>query len=287
MNVLFGNNAPANPPARPARDPNGGVLKVAIEDIIPNRQQPRKKFAEKPLKELAASIAEHGLMQPIVTRKIEGNQYEIIAGERRWRASQLAGLKAVEVVIKDVATEDVFVLALIENIQREDLNPIEEAEAYKQIVDEKNLTQEQLAEAVGKERSSIANVLRLLKLPQRVRTMVAEGALGMGHARCLLSLPSEEEMTKAAQEVVRKGLSARQAEAHVRQLKKGSSPKASVDPYAAFPGGAEAVKRETQALVSVLGTKVRLAVKQGRKGTIEIDFSSYDELNRLIEQLKG
>jgi ParB family chromosome partitioning protein len=283
MNVLFGNGTPPPPVARSTRDPKNAVLKVAIEDIEPNQKQPRKHFQDKALRELANSISEHGLMQPIVVRKT-GDSYEIIAGERRWRASQLAGLKTAEVIVKDVADDDVFVLALIENIQREDLNPIEEAEAYRQIIDQKNLTQEQLAEAVGKERSSIANTLRLLKLPDRVRSMVGEGALGMGHARTLLSFKSEAEMVKAAQEFVKRGFSARQAEAYVRQQLKPASEAEDVDPYAAL-GGAAAVQRETEALVRSLGTKVRFAVN-GRRGKIEIDFSSFDELNRLIEQLK-
>ena len=284
MNVLFGSGAPPAPVARTTRDPKNAVLKLAIEDIEPNQQQPRKHFKDQALRELANSIAEHGLMQPIVTRK-RGDAYEIIAGERRWRASQLAGLKTVDVIVKDIAEDDVFVLALIENIQREDLNPIEEAEAYRQIIDQRNLTQEQLAEAVGKERSSIANVLRLLKLPRRVRSMVAEGALGMGHARSLLSLKKEEDMVKAAQEFVKRGFSARQAEAYVRQKNKPAEGETEVDPYAGVPGGAEAIKRETEALVRSLGTKVRFAIN-GRRGKIEIDFSSFDELNRLIEQLK-
>ena len=284
MNVLFGNSTSPPPAPRSTRDPKNAVLKVAIEDIEPNQKQPRKHFQDKALRELANSISEHGLMQPIVVRKT-GDVYEIIAGERRWRASQLAGQKTVEVIIKDVADDDVFVLALIENIQREDLNPIEEAEAYRQIIDQRNLTQEQLAEAVGKERSSIANVLRLLKLPPRVRSMVAEGALGMGHARALLSLKSEEDMVKIAQEFVKRGFSARQAEAYVRQKLKPASEAEDEDPYVAVPGGAAAVKRETEALVRSLGTKVRFAIK-GRRGKIEIDFSSFDELNRLIEQLK-
>jgi ParB family chromosome partitioning protein len=286
MNVLFGHGpvSASTPVSRPARDPKNAILKIAIEDIEPNHNQPRKHFPDQALRELANSIAEHGLMQPLVTRK-NGDSYQIIAGERRWRASQLAGLKTVDVIIKDVADDDVFVLALIENIQREDLNPIEEAEAYRQIIDQKNLTQEQLAQAVGKERSSIANVLRLLKLPKRIRSMVAEGALGMGHARSLLSLSKEDDMVKAAQEFVKRGFSARQAEAYVRQKVKPAGEAENFDPYAAVPGGAAAIKRETEALVRSLGTKVRLAVK-GRRGKIEIDFSSFDELDRLIEHLK-
>ena len=224
-------------------------------------------------------------MQPLVTRK-SGEQYEIIAGERRWRACQLAGLKTVEVIVKDIADDDIFLLALVENIQREDLNPVEEAEAYRQIIDQKNLTQEQLAEVVGKDRSSVANALRLLKLPKRVLGMVAEGALKAGSARCLLSFADQSKMLETAQVFVAGSFSTRQSEAYVRQKLKGTSTgESGVDPYARIPGGEQAIKRETEALIRCLGTKVRFAVK-GRKGKIEIDFSSVDELNRLIDHLK-
>ena len=282
IDVLF----PSGPKAQTATQPRGGILNVAIEDVEPNRSQPRRKFHDHKISELADNIRQHGMMQPILVRK-KDKGFEIIAGERRWRASQLAGLKSVDVIVKDLSDEDSFLWALVENIQREDLNPIEEAEAYRQILDERGLTQEQLSEIVGKDRSSVANALRLLKLPERVRKMVADGALSMGHARALLSLENAEAMTKMAQEVVKRGLSVRQVEKLVRLVRAKQPPaQAPVDPYAAIPGGGVAIRRETELLMRQLGTKVRLVVK-GRKGKIEIDFSSADELDRLLAVIKG
>ncbi len=284
IDVLF----PSGPKG-PSQAPSGtrrGIANVAIEDVEPNESQPRRKFHDHTLSELADNIRQHGLMQPILVRK-KGKTFEIIAGERRWRASQLAGLKTVDVIVKDLSDEDSFLWALVENIQREDLNPIEEAQAYRHIVDQRGLTQEQLSEIVGKDRSSVANALRLLKLPERVRKMVADGALSMGHARALLALDGPEAMTKMAQEVVKRGLSVRQVEKLVRQERaKGPPGKDPVDPYAAIPGGSPAVKRESDALMRRLGTKVRFVVS-GRRGKIEIDFASPDELDRLLGLIKG
>jgi ParB family transcriptional regulator, chromosome partitioning protein len=283
MSVLFPTGSSGTTPV--PRDTRRAVLQVGIEELEPNRNQPRKKFQDHSLRELSDSIAEHGLMQPILARK-KGSGYEIIAGERRWRASQLAGLKRVDVIVKELSDDDTFVWALIENLQREDLNPIEEADAYRTIIDQRSLTQEKLAQVVGKDRSSVANALRLLKLPDRVRKMVADSALSMGHARALLSLSTPEEMTKTAQEVVKRGLSVRQVEKLVRTKRGGGeSSGGSVDVYAQIPGGAEAVRREAELLQRALGTRVRFVVN-GRKGKIEIDFSSVEELDRLIESLK-
>jgi ParB family chromosome partitioning protein len=267
--------------------PKQAVLQVAIEDLEPNRGQPRKKFHDHSIQELAENIRQHGLIQPILVRK-KAKGFEIIAGERRWRASQAAGLKTVDVIVKDLSDDDAFVVALVENIAREDLNPIEEAEAYRHIIGQRAITQEQLAGVVGKDRSSVANALRLLKLPERVRRMVADGALSMGHARALLSLDSEEAMTKMAQEVVKRGLSVRQVERLVRLARKGAekAEASPADPYASIPGGGDAIRRETDILVRRLGTRVRINAA-GRRGKIEIDFSSPDELDRLIGILKG
>lgn len=273
--------------AEPA-DKKRGVMSVPIEDVRPNRQQPRKTFDDAALIELAESIKTHGLMQPVLVRS-RGNHFEIIAGERRWRASQRAGLKAIEVVVKDLAEEDVFEWALIENIQREDLNPIEEAEAYRRLLDGTKMTQEQLSHRVAKDRSTIANALRLLKLPEEVRRQVIAGAISMGHARALLSLESADHMVKMARDVVKRGLSVREVERMVRALRKaaegGDKPEA-VDPYGSLPGGKPAVERVTHELVRSLGTKVRI-VPHGKRGKIEIDFASADELNRLIGHLRG
>ena len=265
-----------------------GTLNVPIEDVRPNRHQPRKTFDDATLAELADSIREHGLMQPILVRK-RGQNFEIIAGERRWRACQKAGLKEIAVIVKDLADNEVFEWALIENIQREDLNPIEEAEAYRRLLDNSGMTQEQLAVRVSKDRSTIANSLRLLKLPDEVRRQVIAGALSMGHARALLSLDESDDMVKMARDVVKRGLSVREVERAVRALrKKGGEGGANgpPDPYSQVPGGAPAAKRATEEMTRVLGAKVRIA-PSGPRGKIEIDYSSPDELIRLVEQIKG
>lgn len=297
LDVLFAGRAPGaaavGPADEPARtqslpEPRRAVLNVAIEEIHPNRSQPRKTFVNESLDELAASIRELGLMQPILVRK-RADGYEIVAGERRWRASQRAGLQSVDVIVKDLSDPESFAWALVENIQREDLNPIEQAMAFEAIIDEQKLTQEQLAEMVGKDRSTVANALRLLKLPIEVRRQVVAGGLSMGHARALLSLESEDAMVRMSREVLKRGLSVRQVEKLVR-LEKTRAKEAQTgveDPYAALPGGGEAVKRETEALIRRLGTKVRIQLTQGKKGRIEIDFGSVDELNRLIALIKG
>ncbi|MFO0728442.1 MAG: ParB/RepB/Spo0J family partition protein [Myxococcota bacterium] len=296
IDALFGgakdpNKAGAHTTSTPAvvGDPKRNILNVAIEDVHPNKSQPRKDFDAAALEELAASIKEHGLMQPILVRK-KAQGYEIIAGERRWRATQKAGLKTIDVIVKDYSDPDVFVLALIENIQREDLNPIELAKAYKQLMDDQNLTQDQVAERVGKDRSTVANSLRLMKLPAEVQRQVVAGALSMGHARALLALEDEEAISKMAKEIVKRGLSVREVEKLVREdREKAETPEGApgaVDPYAAIPGGAAAVKRETEALIRRLSARVRIAVN-GRRGKIEIDFGSPDELDRILSVLKG
>lgn len=262
-----------------------GVLRVSVEDIQPNRSQPRKSFDDATLEELAQSIEAHGLMQPVLVRR-KGAHFEIIAGERRWRACQKAGLKTIEVIVKDLADETSFEWALIENIQREDLNPIEEAEAYRRLLEMGGLTQEQLATKVSKDRSTIANALRLLKLPDEVRRQVVSGALSMGHARALLALDEEDDMIRMARDVVKKGLSVREVERRVRQLKTRESERPRADPYAFVPGGEPAVERTQEQLRRSLGTRVRI-VPSGKKGKIEIDYTSVDELERLIGALGG
>lgn len=270
-------------------DRKKGVLKVGIEEVHPNRLQPRKTFEDTSLDELADSIREHGLMQPILVRKAD-EQYEIIAGERRWRASQRAGLKEIDVIVKDLADGAVFEWALIENIQREDLNPIEEAEAYRRLLETSQLTQEQLAKRVSKDRSTVANALRLLKLPDDVRRQVISGALSMGHARALLALDNEDEMVRMAREIVKRGLSVREVERSVRAAKKRMEAALEAseddDPFGLLPGGRSAVDRATEDLRRRLGTKVRI-VPRGKRGRIEIDFTDGSELIRLVEALQS
>ncbi len=265
-------DSPREAPAAPDRG-----LEVDIDQLRPNRVQPRTTMDEDKIEELARSIRSNGIIQPIVVRRMDSDGYEIIAGERRWRASQRAGLLKVPVVVREIPDDRLLAVALIENIQREDLNPIEEAAAYRRLADEYHLTQEQIAEAVGKERSSIANLLRLLRLPQEVRASVSSGALSMGHARALLALPDEAAQLRVGRDVVARSLSVRETEALVR---KAAQP-------AAAPAAAEKdvhTRAAEERLRFALGTRV--AIQRRRKGgTIEIEFTSEDELNRLFEFL--
>ena len=261
-------------PATPA--PSERALEVDIDLLRPNRDQPRAAIDESKIDELARSIKSNGIIQPIVVRKADQG-YEIIAGERRWRASQRAGLLKVPVVVRDIPEERLLAAALIENIQREDLNPMEEAQAYRRLVDEHHLTQDQIADAVGKDRSSVANYLRLLKLPTEVRSNLSAGALSMGHARALLGLSDEGEQLRVAREVVAKNLSVRETEAIV---KKGTQPPVTREekPKDVHTRAAE------EKLRFAMGTRVRI-VRKGKGGRIEIDFQNEDELQRLYEQL--
>jgi ParB family chromosome partitioning protein len=230
------------------------------------------------IEDLARSIRANGIIQPIVVRKVEGG-FEIIAGERRWRASQRAGLLKVPVVVRDIPEERLLAVALIENIQREDLNPIEEAAAYRRLTDDYQLTQEQIADAVGKDRSSVANYLRLLKLPQEVRANLGSGALTMGHARALLGLPDDAAQLQVGRDVVARNLSVRETEAIVKNASQPSPAKAVVEKDVHTRAAEERLR-------FVLGTRVRIARKR-KGGAIEIDFTSEEELNRLYELITG
>ena len=251
-----------------------------IEEIRPNKGQPRKTFADDKLEELAASIREKGIIQPLVVRR-KADHYELIAGERRWRASQKAGLREVPVVIQDVSEDIALELALIENIQREDLNAVEEAEAYQALLEKSSLSQEELAKRVGKDRSTIANSLRLLKLPADIKRDIAENRLSMGHARALLSLDSLDLQRTARDAILKGELSVRGAEGLVKRLR--SEPAAK---------GAKARQHDPQ-LADVVERlkhhfKAKVAIRQGaRGGKIEISFASQNELIRLIELLQS
>ncbi|MGC4119011.1 MAG: ParB/RepB/Spo0J family partition protein [Myxococcales bacterium] len=266
---------PGTAAERPSNRPQ--VLQIAIEDIDRDEKQPRQQFDSAKLEELAASIRAKGIFQPILVRKEQG-RYRIIAGERRWRAAQLAGLREVPAILRETNAKEAFEIALIENLQREDLNPIEEAEGYKRLIDEHGLTQETCAQRVGKDRSSIANALRLLHLPKEIKGALMDGELNMGHARALLGLAEAEAMKKAAGEVVNKKLSVRATEQLVRKLKAGK------------PHGNK--KREETAQVRSLvdqiqrslGTKARI-IDRGGKGRIELDFFNYDDLDRILARL--
>jgi ParB family transcriptional regulator, chromosome partitioning protein len=257
-----------------------GSLEVDVDLLEPNRFQPRTHVDPAGIDELARSLKANGMVQPIIVRR-EGARFQIIAGERRWRAAQHAGLLKVPVVVKDVpAGQESRLLewALIENIQREDLNPIEEALAFRRMIDEFDRTQEEVAEAVGKDRSSVANILRLLRLPGEVRAQVASGALSMGHARALLALEHEPAIKKAAADVLARGLSVRETEALVKKIAAGPAP-------APRPRVIDPNTREAEGQMRLtLGVAVRILRKK-KGGTIEIDFSSEDELQRIFEAI--
>jgi ParB family chromosome partitioning protein len=261
----------------PTTDDEGKVFfSCPIEEIRPNRSQPRKTFANDKLEELAASIREKGIIQPLVVRK-KSDHYELIAGERRWRAAQKAGLREVPVVIQDVSDGTALELALIENIQREDLNAVEEAEAYQALLDNFALSQEELARRVGKERSTVANALRLLRLPAEIKRDVAEDRLSMGHARALLALDSSEQMKAGRDEILKKRLTVRQTEGLVHKLKANRVSKAPKKPEPHLVDLTEQLKRHF---------KAKVALRQaGRGGKIEISFTNMEELSRIIDIL--
>jgi ParB family transcriptional regulator, chromosome partitioning protein len=266
---------PDLPDARP------GAVEVDIDRLSPNEYQPRGPMDRERLDDLARSIRSNGVIQPIVVRK-SGDRFHIIAGERRWRAAQLAGLARVPVVVRDVPPgqdRSLLEMALIENVQREDLNPIEEAQAYRRLLEDFQLTQDAIADAVGKDRATVANTLRLLRLPADVRAEVAGGTLSMGHARALVSLSNEDDQRRIARDVVARQLSVRETEALVKKTSAGAAPVRTAD---------RTVDVHTRAaeerLRLTFGTKVRIT-RRGKRGRIEIDFSSEDELIRIYDQL--
>lgn len=250
-----------------------GLVEVPLEEISPNVFQPRKRFDDRKLKELAASMKAHGVLSPVILRQVKGG-YELVAGERRVRAAKLAGLKGVPALIREVSDAGMLELALIENIQREDLNPLEEAEVYRRLIEEFGLTQEELAERVGRDRSSIANALRLLRLPKRIQEDLALGVLTEGHARALLGLQRERDQLKARDQIVKGGLSVRATEALVRRLKEPRGlAGARTDPD---------LRALEEAFQEALGTKVRIT-KKGKGGVIEVEYYSQEDLERLYE----
>ncbi len=253
-----------------------------IEDLKPHGQQPRKTFNDEKMAELVASIREKGVIQPLVVRRVE-DHYQIIAGERRWRAAQKAGLRDIPVVIQDVSEDWALEMALIENIQREDLNPIEEAAAYRNLMERFDLTQEEVAKRVGKDRSTVANALRVLRLPEQVREDVAFGRLSMGHARALLALEGEGDLLEARAQVVGKNLSVRETEALVRRVRnfKESAKRPKSAPGAPDPE----LVHLAAAMKQVLGTQVKI-IPRGKGGKIEISYFSPEDLDRLLEILK-
>lgn len=257
-----------------------GIEFININDIKPNENQPRKVFDDVKLQELANSIKEHGLIQPVILRQAKKG-YEIVAGERRWRACRKAGLKEIPCMIKELTDEQNMLVAIIENMQREDLNPIEEAEGLNQMISSFGMTQEEVSKSVGKSRPYITNSLRLLKLPQEVRDMVSEGKLTTGHARAIAGIGDRERQIQLAEYVIKEEMSVREVE---RLIKEQHSSKKK-NPRRKAEKSAD-VKRVEEDLKHIMGTKVSLN-QSGRKGKIEIEYYSRDELERLIELLKS
>lgn len=251
--------------------------KLPIEDIVPNPNQPRIHFNETELRELSESIQEHGVLQPLLVRK-HGNGYEIIAGERRYQASKLAGLEELPVIIKDVNDEEMLALALIENLQRSDLNPVEEAKGYRQLIDASGMTQEALSKAVSKSRSAITNSLRLLDLPEVVQQMIFEGKLTAGHARAILAVPYEDARIRLAEKVVAEGLSVRATENLAPLFSAGETPKTS------RPATPQSFKKAARVLRQIFNTNVRVKSSRG-KNKIEIEFKDEEELSRILGEM--
>ena len=251
--------------------------KVPIEDIFPNPNQPRIHFNESELRELSESIQEHGVLQPLLVRR-RNNGYEIIAGERRYQASKLAGLEELPVIIREVDDQEMLALALIENLQRSDLNPVEEAKGYRQLIDSSGMTQEALSKAVSKSRSAITNSLRLLDLPEVVQDMIFDGKLTAGHARAILAVPYEDARIKLAEKVVKEGLSVRATENLAPLFSVGDAPKA---PRPITP---QSFKKAARALRQTFNTNVRVKSSRG-KNKIEIEFKDEEELSRIIGRI--
>ncbi|MCL4477377.1 MAG: ParB/RepB/Spo0J family partition protein [Nitrospirae bacterium] len=256
------------------------IINIDITRIIPGDQQPRKVFKDAALQDLAASIKEKGVLQPIIVSRTGDGTFRLIAGERRWRASSLAGLKKIPAIVKDVASADSLEIALIENIQREDLNPVETAEAFHRLMKDFSLTQEELSAKVGKDRATVANYLRLLKLPDEIKKFVNDGSLSMGHARAVLSIEGKANQLEAARRIIHKGLSVRETETLAKKWSsetKKRTARHKKDPQ---------IESLQEKLIRSLGTKVRIHHK-GKKGKIEIEYYSLDELDRLLDILMG
>ena len=257
------------------------MFNAPIEEVHPNREQPRRSFDEAALEELAASIQEIGILEPILVRKRAAGGYEIIAGERRWRAAQRAGLREVPVFVRELSAKESFEAALVENLQREDLNPIETARAFQRLIEEHGHTQDSVAARVGKDRSTVANAMRLLKLPPDVLVLVEEGRLSEGHGRAILGAPDVGGMQKLARLAIDKGLSVRETERRARTAARGESPSRPAPPQRSAN-----VRDLEMRLSHALGSKVSVNDKKGR-GKIEIGYASYEELDRLLEKLLG
>jgi len=258
----------------------GDFFLCGIEEIVPNRKQPRKRFDEERIQELAESIREKGILEPLLVRKLDDG-YELIVGERRWRAAQKAGLREVPVLVRAISDSEALELALVENLQREDLGILEEAEGYRQLIDEFHLTQEELAKRIGKDRTSVTNTLRLLRLPAEVKEKLADATLSSGHGRAILAISNEDDQKAICGMVIRKGLSVRETEGLVKRWGK-RKPAARVDEDSDAFG-----RKDLEAdLRRFLSTRVQIS-KSGKRGKIEIEFYSVDELQRIVDLITG
>lgn len=273
MDALFLENS--------AADNTASSVTLGINEIEPNREQPRKNFDEKALGELAASIEKNGIIQPLLVRPMTDGSYQLIAGERRWRAARMAGLSVVPVTIREMTDEEASVFALIENLQREDLNPVEEAQGLKSLIETYGFTQEEAADRVGKSRTAVTNTLRLLRLPDSLLTMLGTGKISAGHCRALLGLDDEKEMLRIAEVAVREELSVRQVEKMVKYASQGEKTK---------PAKREK-KRDKYydevelALTEAMGRKVKIYLSKGGKGTLEFEFFGKEDLTKLAKDL--
>ena len=257
-------------------DKGENIIQIEVSRILPGKQQPRKVFNEISLNELSASIKEKGVLQPILVSRTGDGSFNLIAGERRWRATVQAGLKKIPAIVKNVDSRDSLEMALIENIQREQLNPIETAEGFNRLMQEFSLTQEELADKVGKERATVANYIRLLKLPSEIKDMIYTGKLSMGHARALLAIEGRIGQVEAARKIIRNGLSVRETELLAKKSGKPAKIRSEKDPQ---------IAALEEKLIRNLGTKVHIIQKNKKKGKIEIEYYSLEELNRLLDML--
>ena len=259
------------------------LLFCGIEEIIPNRSQPRKHFDESKIEELAWSIKEKGILEPLIVRRMDQG-YELIVGERRWRAAQKAGLKEVPVIVKEAEGREALEISLIENIQREDLNPIEAAEAFKHLIEAFDISQEDLSKRIGKDRTTITNTLRLLRLPLEVRNQLLENRITPGHARAILSLENKEKQKELCALIIKKGLSVREAEAIAKRW--SEKPKKSIAPVKKRGDLESQLSSLQDSLRKYLGTKVLITPKD-KKGKIEIEYYSHEDLERIVEAILG
>ena len=275
---------PAEPSVEIKVDSANGAVLMNINKVEPNREQPRKKFDEDALLELSESIKQFGVLQPLLVTE-RNDYFEIIAGERRWRAAKMAGIKEVPVIVKKLTEQEIMEISLIENIQREDLNPIEEAQAYKRLLTEFNLKQDEVAERVSKSRTAVTNAMRLLKLNEKVQQMLIDDMLTTGHARALLAIEDQDKQYEAAQKIFDEKLSVRDTEKLVKNIQ-NEKPDAPVSVNKIDPQLLAVYRDLEEQMKSVLGTKVYINPKDEKKGKLEIEYYSQDELDRIIDLLR-